>query len=343
MRVLVIADPHIPVPPEHYGGTERIVHLLCQGLYERGYVVDLVAGEGSRSYGGRLYKHTAPTLNYFSRAYRKLLFQLMLMVAARSADLVISFGRPDYLWSLYRTNKPIVVRFANPVDQAQINEVLIHRRHNLKFIGVSHDHVEGLEPHDLFNVVYNAIEPTRFPFLAKPTYPPYVVFLGRITENKGVHIAIHAARVSGLRLVIAGNVPADEPGAINYFREQIEPALGKDVEYIGSVDDATKATLLAGATAMLFPIQWREPFGIVMIEAMACGCPVIAWRNGSVAEVIQHGTTGFIVESTDEMARAIRDIDRIERANCRADVEARFCPDVLVEGDLKVFRSLLEA
>ncbi|MEX0643455.1 MAG: glycosyltransferase family 4 protein [Pirellulales bacterium] len=339
MRVLVIADPHIPVPPEKYGGTERIAHLLCDELAKRGYAVDLVAGKGSRSYGGRLYSHRAPNSSCVSRAYRKICFQLLSLKAARSADVVITFGRPDYLWALYRTSKPIVVRFANPLNQTQIDEVLEHNPRRLRFIGISQDHVSGLVPPDLFDVVPNAVDVDRYSFQIQPSEPPYVVFLGRMTANKGVHLAIQASRAAGVRLILAGNRPS-EPGAVEYFHQEIEPFLSEEIRWVGPVNDDIKAKLLGGASAMLFPIQWREPFGIVMIEALACGCPVIAWRNGSVPEVVRHGETGFVVESVDQIAGAIRNIGTIDRATCRRDAELRFSADTMVDGYLRVIDKL---
>jgi glycosyltransferase involved in cell wall biosynthesis len=156
-----------------------------------------------------------------------------------------------------------------------------------------------------------------------------------------VHLAIQAAQLAGVKLVIAGNVSETEPGAKEYFQKKVVPHLGPSVEYIGTVNDAAKTTLLSGALALLFPIQWREPFGIVMAEALACGCPIIGWRNGSVPEVIRHGETGFIVDSMDEMVSAIRSVQTIDRNACRRDAEARFHQDALVEGYLRVIGQLL--
>lgn len=341
MRLLVIADPHIPVPPPLYGGTERIVHLLCEGMAARGHTVDLIAAAGSRTYGGKLYPHAAPTRSKLSRAFRKLRFQLLVHDAARNADLVITHGRPDYLWQLYRGRKPLVVQFHNPVGQHEIDAVLAARRDRIRFIGVSRDHVAGLRPAELIDVVHNAVPVDRYPFRTRPDANPYFAFLGRLTRNKGVHLAIDAAKRAGVKLVIAGNVSESEPGAKEYFEREVRPHLGLTCEYIGPVDDAAKATLLGGATALLFPIQWREPFGIVMAEALACGCPVIGWRNGSVPEVVKHGETGFIVDSVEQMADAIRNIGTIDRAACRRDAEERFSPTALVDGYLRVFDRLL--
>ncbi len=142
-------------------------------------------------------------------------------------------------------------------------------------------------------------------------------------------------------LVIAGNVSKTEPGAQQYFEKVVAPEIGNGVKFVGPVDDAAKAKLLGGASALLFPIQWREPFGIVMIEALACGCPVIGWRNGSVPEVVRHGITGYVVDSLPQMVDAIRTIGAIDRTACRADVETRFNPERLVDGNVKAFSDLL--
>jgi glycosyltransferase involved in cell wall biosynthesis len=156
-----------------------------------------------------------------------------------------------------------------------------------------------------------------------------------------VHLAIKAAQIAGMKLVIAGNVSDSEPGAREYFQEQIVPHLGPEIEYIGIVNDVEKTKLLSGARAMLFPIQWREPFGIVMAEALACGCPIIGWRNGSVPEVVRHGETGFIVDSLEEMVSAIRAVSTIDRKACRRDAETRFDQEALVDGYLRVIDKLL--
>lgn len=340
MRVLVIVDPQIPVPPVHYGGTERIAALVCSGLAARGHIVDLIAGVGSRSYGGRLYTHTAPTRAKVSRAYRKILFQFLLAWAVRHADVVVCHGRIDYLWWLLKTSKPVVVQLQNPTSQREIDWLVGRRDYRLRIVGVSRDHVAGLQPAAIINTIPNATDLDRFHFCPTPEPPVYFAFLGRLTANKGVHLAIEAARTAGVRLKIAGTV-SSEPGGEEYFATQVKPYLGGDIEYVGPVNDAQKASLLGGATGLLFPIQWREPFGIVMAEALACGCPVIGWRNGSVPEVVRHGETGFIVNSVEQMATAIRDIGQIDRAACRRDAETRFSPDALVEAYLRVFGKLV--
>ena len=323
MKILVIADPHIPVPPVNYGGTERAAGLMCQGLVKRGHQVRLLAGPGSKDYGGGVTIHQPPSSAYFSRAYRKILFQFTALRAARAVDVVINYSRLDYLESLYRTRKPIIHWFQNPLTGDEVGYILSRRQQGDHFIGISRSQIADDPEAARFNVIYNAVDTETIPFSPVPATPPYLLFLGRLTENKGVHTAIEAARRAGIKLVIGGNIP-NEPGAAAYFETSIKPHLGPLCEWIGPYDDSTRIKLVAGATALLFPIQWKEPFGIVMIEALASGTPVIASRIASTPEVITHGKTGFLCDSVEEMAAAIHRIKEISRSECRASVEEQF-------------------
>jgi glycosyltransferase involved in cell wall biosynthesis len=323
MKILVIADPIVPVPPAKYGGTERVIDLMCRGLVKQGHHTHLIAGPGSKDYGGGLTIHRTPSPAYPSRVYRKILFQFTALRAARGADVIINYGRLDYLESLYRIRKPIIHWFQNPLSRYDIRYVLSRRKKGCYFVGVSHSQVSGDPAGDRFDVIHNAVDTANIPFFPVPAAKPYLLFLGRLTENKGVHTAIEAARRSRIKLVIGGNVP-NEPGAAEYFETEIKPHLGPECEYVGPYDEATRIKLLAGAGALLFPIQWNEPCAVVVIEALASGVPVIASRIASTPEVITHGKTGFLCDSTEEMAAAIHRIEEISRSECRASVEERF-------------------
>jgi glycosyltransferase involved in cell wall biosynthesis len=323
MKILVIADPHIPVPPVKYGGTERVIDLTCRGLVKRGHRVHLMAGPGSKDYGGGLTIHRPPSLAYRSRAFRKILFQFTSLRAAFGADLIINFSRLDYLEGLYRIPKPIINWFQNPLTGREIGYILSRRKKGNHFVGVSHSQVSGDAEAARFNVIYNSVDTEAIPFSPVPSTPPYLLFLGRLTENKGVHTAIEAARRAGIKLVIGGNIP-NESGAAEYFERKVKPHLGPECEYVGPYDEATRIKLLAGATALLFPIQWNEPCAVVVIETLAGGVPVIASRRASTPEVISHGKTGFLCDSVEDMVTAIHRIKGISRRECRASAEERF-------------------
>ncbi len=329
MRILIIADPHVSVPPVNYGGTERIVDLMCRGLVQRGHHVHLMAGPGSRDYGGGLTIHRAPSLAHPSRAFRKIWFQVLALRAAVSTDLVINFGRLDYLEIVYRTKVPLIHWFQNPLTGREVSYVLNRRRRGQHFVGVSRAQVSGDAQADRFSIVHNSVDADAIPFSPASANPPYLVFLGRLTRNKGVHLAIEAARRAGVKLVIGGNIPNEE-GSAEYFESSVKPHLGPQCEWIGPYDEATRIKLLTGATALLFPIQWNEPFAVVVIETLASGVPVIAWRLASTPEAVMHGQTGFLCDSVGDMVQAIHRVGEISRAQCRASVEQRFSEPVFM-------------
>jgi glycosyltransferase involved in cell wall biosynthesis len=185
-------------------------------------------------------------------------------------------------------------------------------------------------PAGRWKTIFNGVELSRYAFRENVQPDAPLAFLGRLERIKGVHNAIGIARAAGRQLIIAGNRvhSGDEP---DYFEKEIEPALKQgDVSYIGAVDDAQKNDLLGKCSALLMPIEWDEPFGIVIAEALACGTPVIGFSRGSVPEVIRHGVTGFVVRNIDEAAAAVGRLDRVSRSDARADCEARFSDVAIV-------------
>jgi glycosyltransferase involved in cell wall biosynthesis len=195
--------------------------------------------------------------------------------------------------------------------------------------------------------VYNAVDLERLPFYSAGG--DYLAFLGRITPDKGLDRAIKIARRVGMPIKIAARMPltnSDDPttrGDREYYQRVIEPLFREPgVEYIGEVDDTTKGDFLGNARALLFPIDWPEPFGLVMAEALACGTPVVARRRGSVAEVIEDGVTGWIGETDDDLAALCQDSHAIDRAVCRATAKRRFSPAAMVDGYEAVYRRLLQ-
>ena len=328
MNILLIADPHLPVPPLRYGGAERVAALYAAELSRLGHRVDLLAAPGSRPYGGHLYSHRAPSASWPSRAHRKLRFQLQSLAAARHCDVVYNLGRFDYMEALLAIRKPLLHCFSHPVDQALIQaaEARIRARAGFHFVS---EHQRAAAAVSVPAVTIANPVDSRF-YSPGPGDGGYLLFLGRLTANKGVDLAIATARRCQLPLVIAGNRP-DEPGAARFFKEQIEPHLdGQRVRWVGAVTDQQKQDLLGRAAALLFPIRWEEPFGIVMVEALACGTPVIATRRASTPEVIEHGRTGWLCEPTVEaLADAVARLPAIDRRHCRQAAEQRFDVRVL--------------
>lgn len=342
MNILLIADPHIPVPPSHYGGAERIVHLYAQEFARLGHSVHLMAGPGSQAYGGRLHVHHAPSLAYASRAHRKIQFQLQSLLAAGDCDVVYNFGRFDYLEALLRLRKPMLCCFQNPLDQRQIDFAEQRIRANVAFHCLSESQKHSLEIRVPTVTIPNPIDCGAYQ--CGSGQGGYLAFLGRLTHNKGVDVAIAAARKAGKKLVIAGNV-SNEPGGPEFFRDQVEPWIdGDQIRWLGPVTDQGKQDLLANAEALLFPIRWEEPFGIVMVEALACGCPVIATRRASTPEVIDDAVTGLLCDppepSADVFAEAVKRLPFLSRQDCRDQAEQRFDVRILAPKALEGLRSL---
>jgi glycosyltransferase involved in cell wall biosynthesis len=340
MRILFIVDPRIPVPPRDYGGIERIVAALGSELRSLGHRVDLIAGPGSQSFGGRLVIHHEPGIGFRSRCFRKVWFQILSLPALLRADVVLNFGRLDYLETALRLPVPLVCCFQNPVSQAEMDWLHRRRSKRLALVGISQSQIEELAERDRFSVIPNATEVAATPFHAVAAQPPYLAFLGRVTRNKGADTAIRVARRCGMKLRIGGNLSQEEGGP-EFFESEVRPALGPDVEWIGPVDDTQKQVLLGGASALLFPIRWREPFGIVMVESLANGTPVIAPRCASTPEVIEEGVTGFLCDSEDEMVEAVARIGSIDRTACRRAAEERFSIPRMTREYLRVVENLL--
>ncbi len=340
MRINIIADPKIPVPPDNYGGTERIVGILCQELQKREHQVTLMAAPQSKNYG-KLVTHISPdNSSYLSRAYRKILFQLISVKEALQSDVVCNFGRIDYLLTLLRLNKPLVLSFENPIEEKEIAWLVKHRQQKMLLISISDNQRKQVSHIGKWQTIYNGIDTKKYAFKEYPEGELYLAFLGRLTYNKGVHLAIETAKATGIKLKIAGNI-SNEPGGKEYFETQIKPHLdNSQIEWIGTVDDRQKNDFLGNAIALLVPIQWDEPFGIVTIEALACGTPVIAIDRASMPEIIDPEVTGFLCRDVKEMIEAVRQIDKINRRNCRADCERRFSAEAMVDSYLKVFQEV---
>lgn len=338
MRVTVIADPITPVPPLHYGGSERIIAALCSGLTRAGHQVRLVAGPGSRRYHDLIvHKEAGPS--FLSRARHKLLFQPLSLWAARDADVVHNFGRYDYLHWLLSTDVPLVHSFMNIIGPRDL-AFFARRQRRLALVSPSDNFRRDVPPTPQWKTVYPSIEIERISFSARPR-GNYLAFLGRLTANKGAKEAIAVARGAGLPLKLAGNV-SRELGGVEYFEREVRPQLDGQIQWIGEITDAQKSEFLGNARALLFPIQWEEPFGIALAESFAAGTPVIASRRGATREQIIEGQTGFVCDSVEEMIAATARVDELDRAACRRVCETRFSSQAMTSCYLRLYQDLLD-
>jgi glycosyltransferase involved in cell wall biosynthesis len=312
-----------PVPPLRYGATERTVETYSRALCEQGHIVDLIAKSGSARFNGELYTPPGASAEYWSRAACKLLYQPISLWAGRHADLVHCHSRMDYLFSLLRTSKPLVIHFHNDVRQDHVDWLLRQRKRNIRLVGISQSQIGHISQREYFDVVYSVPPISQFPFRESADSPPYLVYLGRVNYNKGADIAIQVARRVGMPLKIIGPV-RDEPGNEAYYREKIAPFLGPECSHMGELSNEEKLRILSGATAMVFPMRWNEPMGLVMIESLACGTPVIVSNRASAPELVAHHETGFLCDDFEAFVTAVNEVGRIDRRRCRRVAEQRF-------------------
>lgn len=341
MRIAVTADPYIPIPPRHYGGIERVVDFLVRGLSERGHDVTLFAHPGSTidstliPYGVAPHRGCSPRLRELWQVGSQL-FRLRHRI-----DLVHSFGRLAALF-------PVLPLRSLPKVQSYQRDVLpitgIRRAQaiagsSLRFTACStHMYANGTIDGS-WSTVFNGVDLERYRFVSSVAAEAPLAFLGRIEHFKGAHHAIAIARATGRRLLIAGNV-ADRA----YFDESVAPAVDGDaVRYLGPVDDSQKNELLGQCAALLMPIEWEEPFGIVMAEAMACGTPVVGFARGSVPEVVRDGVSGFVVSGVTEAASAVDRLHTLSRTSVRRDAEERFGAEVIVSAYERLYGELMES
>ena len=336
VRVMLTADPELPVPPRLYGGIERIIALLAEGLSARGHDVTLVArGESTARV------RVVPYRRLDSSAGSALInaFDIARAVRRHRPDVIHSFGRLASLVAVFPTRLPKIMSYQREITPRSIVWGRRLSRGRLTFTACSHHMVDGVRHLAPWRVIYNAVDVGRYRLAPVVSSDAPLVFLGRIEAIKGPHLAIDIARRSGRRLVLAGNVPDEHRG---FFDEKIRPLIdGYRVEYIGPVDDGQKSELLSSASALLMPILWEEPFGIVMAEALACGTPVIGLRRGAVPEVVEEAVTGFVRDSPDELVEAVAAVGTLDRVACRRAAERRFSPEILVDAHEVLYRDVL--
>mgnify|MGYP001335282367 CR=1 FL=1 len=340
MKIAQIAPLAESCPPRLYGGTERIVSYLTEELVRRGHDVTLFASGDSKT-AAKLVRCTDMALRLNPVACDPLPYQIAMLeeVRQRAAAFDVLHFHIDYL------HFPLVRPFAERtvttlhgrLDLPDLRP-LYAAFADLPLVSISDDQRRPLPPVNWVGTVHHGLPRDLLPFTAEPK-GGYLAFLGRISPEKRPDRAIEIAVRTGLPLKIAAKVDrADEA----YWRETIAPMIEAhpEVEFVGEINERQKAEFLGNARALLFPIDWPEPFGLVMIEAMACGTPIIAFRNGSVPEVIDHGISGFIVEDLDGAVEAAERIDTLDRADVRASFEDRFTVERMVDDYLEVYRSL---
>lgn len=357
LRIATFVTSHFVIP-----GPKGIIYApfdvassLCSRLARRGHKVDFFAPLGSRVSGcdiidlkalplhknfnkffGKENLSEADTQKIYNLWDQYFLSEIYKRAIKGEYD-VIHVHPVDRAMPLARAflNTPTVYTLHDPIDPWRARLFEMYKTRNQYFVSISDAQRNPVKNLGYAATVYNGIDTDLFEFSA--THDGYLFFVGRLIDNKGVFEAIQAARKSGSRLLIAGS-----PARGDYWNKKIKPYLGNKIKYVGNIPRRKLAPYYKNAKAVLFPIKWEEPFGLVMIEAMACGAPVIAFRRGSVPEVVKDGKTGFIVEDINGMAGAIKKIDKIKRSDCRSRVENKFSIEKMADGYEKLFLKIAE-
>lgn len=337
LRIGLVASPSVPVPPVDYGGTELVIDLLARGLRAAGHDVTLFATGDSTCPVERHWLHdralgttgdVGAELGHVEAAYD---------VLSPTVDLIHDHTLLGPLWATATESEtPVVSTVHGPFTPMMVKhyERLGDR---VGIIAIS-DHQRSTAPSvPVVGTVHHGIDVDSIPFGRGDG--GYVLFLGRMSPDKGVHRAIEIARKAGRRLLIAAKMW--EPAERSYFDDVVEPMLGPDAVYVGQVDGTRKRDLLAQAEALVNPIQWPEPFGLVMIEALAAGTPVVSFPEGAAPEIVAHGVTGFLCPDDEDMARMLGQVDSLDRRACRLAARSRFSTAEMVRNHVAIYRRQL--
>lgn len=336
MRIGLIAGPWIPVPPPAYGGTERVVDSLARGFAEAGHEVVVAVPSDSECPGLRVpdmrkaetaeLGFTLSELSHVIRAYRGM----------GGVDIIHDHTMAGPLYPHRPPGVPVVTTIHCQMSPSAVD---IYRDigRTASIVAISHDQVSRTPDVPVARVIHHGMDLAGVP--VGTGQGGYACFVGRMSPDKGPAQAIAAARKAGIPLRLAAKIR--EPEELRYFREVVEPLLGPTVEFIGELGNTEKYALMGEACAFLNPIQWSEPFGLVMIEALATGTPVIGTPIGAAPEVVDHGSTGFLA-SVDELPALLLRAGELSRAACRASVEQRFSSERMVADHLDLYSQLLE-
>ena len=336
MKVGLVASPWVAVPPPRYGGSELVIDLLARGLQQAGdEVVLFTTGDSICPVPKRLI-------------YQRALGTAAITVAAEARHIVHAYAAlsdcdviHDHtlfgpLYAAGVTDTPIVTTSHGPFTE-ETSDIYASVDRRVSVVAISHHQRSTAPQVDVAAVIHHGIDVERVPFGRGEG--GYAVFLGRMSPEKGAHRATQIARAAGVPLVLAAKMA--EPEERTYFRKVVEPLLSDDAVYIGEVGGPAKMELLGNAVALLNPIRWPEPFGLVMIEALASGTPVIAFPEGAAPEIVDHGVSGFLCADEAEMARCLGQVGQLSRRDCRSAAARRFSADRMVADHRELYRSLV--
>jgi glycosyltransferase involved in cell wall biosynthesis len=339
LSIALVAPPFYEVPPAGYGGIEAVVAQLADGLVRRGHRVTLLAAAGSQTDARLVPTFDEPQWPRLGRPEPELLH------AARVAELLAEL-QPDVVHDhsaigpafARDRSVPTVITSHGPATGAW-GEYLAAAGDSMYLVAISQSQVDLTPELPWRAVVHNSLDAAAVPWRAEKD--DFVVWLGRFSPDKAAHLAIDVAQQAGRRILLVGK--CTEPDEQEYFDAEVQPRLGREAEYLGEMEAEEKYELLGRAAALVFPLQWEEPFGMVLVEAMACGTPVLSLARGAVPEVVVDGVTGYVRREADELVECLGLLDRIDPRACRKHVEQSFSPETMVSGYERVYHDCLQA
>lgn len=340
MRVALISPLFESVPPRLYGGTERVVYNLCQGLTQSGIDVTLFAS-GDSNVPCRTFPVTREALRLrtppVSDPYAYNL-KLLASVAERASEFDVIHNHHDY-WMLpltRMTRKPLLTTLHGRLDLPDVEEAFLPYP-EAHYVSISESQRRPMPWLRWVKTIHHGLDLSKFEFYPKPG--KYLAFLGRMHDHKRPDWAIQIAKKAGVPLKMAAKIEGKEMR--DYFDTHVKPHVdGRNIEYIGEISDREKSEFLGNALGLVFPIDWPEPFGLVMIESLACGTPILGRPVGAAAEVLKDGVTGYVSMDIDELASRVRDLESFDRAGCRQWVEKGFSLQRMTEDYIHVYRQL---
>ncbi len=337
MRIGLIAPPWTPIPPPLYGGIELVVDQLARGFQNAGHEVTLFTTGDSTCPVPRRFVLPVAEGERIGMAVPEIRHGLHAYEAVAGNDIVHDHTVMGPVYSERFANLPVVTTIHGPFNE-ELSDIYRAVTPRVHLVCISHSQASSAGEIPVSRVIHHGLDVEGFPF--GNGQGGYCLFIGRMAPTKGAHRALAVARKAGIALKLIGKMR--EPWEFEYYEDQVRPHLGADAEYLGEVPHEEKIELLGNASALLFPIRWDEPFGMVMLEALACGTPVLAFPEGSVPEVVRDGVTGFICADEAEMVEALGRLGSLDRRDCRAAVEGYFSTSRMVEEHLELFSQILD-
>ena len=344
MKIAQIAPFEESVPPKKYGGTELVIYNLTKGLVEKNHRVVLFASADSKTkaklfpiFHKPLRENKDCSEPKIREAYKFLgVGETVKALMKERFDIIHNHIGWRFLPFAQLFKTPILTTLHGPLNIGY--QKMIYRKYpNLFYVSISKAQRKPLKEINFVANIYNGVELKNFAFNEKPE--DYLAFLGRMSPEKGPLEAIKIAKKANKNLIMSAKIDAVDQ---EYFLKIVKPEInGEQIKFIGEINHQKKVPFLKNAKALLAPLNWEEPFGLFMAEAMACGTPVIAFRRGSVPEIIEHGKTGFVVKNIDEAAEAVKRIDEIKREDCRKRVEKKFSLEKMVKEYEKVYNEII--